>query len=79
MVIYYWRHYKMGPRKIKRQNNLRENLFDMLFDISQLAFGIIFSVYGLFNNNSIAIGIGGLLLLFGRRRLDISFPFKDKK
>jgi hypothetical protein len=64
----------MGTRKIKKQNKKEENKLDLIVDIVQLIFGIIFSIYGLYYNNTIVIGIGGLLLMFCRR--EISIPLK---
>jgi hypothetical protein len=62
-------------KKISKKN--KETKLDIFIDLVQLIFGVIFSVYGLLQNNNIAIGIGGLLLLFCRR--EISFPLKKKK
>ena len=64
----------MVSRKIKRRD--RENKLDIIVDIFQLIFGIVFSIYGLFHNNTITMGIGGLLLMFCRR--EISIPFKKR-
>ncbi len=66
----------MGIRKIKKVN--KENSFDKLLDFIQLSFGLLFSLYGMLKNNNFAIIVGGLLLLFCRRRIDISIPLKRK-
>jgi len=66
----------MGTRKIKKTNNKKDSKMDLTVDIVQLSFGIIFAIYGLISNNTILMGIGGLLLMFCRR--EISIPFKKK-
>jgi len=63
----------MGNGKIKKE---KETKFDVIIDWSQFALGIILALYGMFRNNSIAIGIGGLLVLFSRRKINISIPLK---
>ena len=75
MDICIWRNVKMGSRKVIKRNN-KDNKLDLIVDIAQLAFGIIFAIYGLAKDNTILMGIGGLLLMFCRR--EISIPFKKK-
>lgn len=57
----------------------KKNGLDTFVDIVQIISGITLSIYGLFTNNTIIIGIGGLLILFCRRKIEISLPFKNKK
>ncbi|MEK6888800.1 MAG: hypothetical protein AABW80_01700 [Nanoarchaeota archaeon] len=66
----------MGSRKIKKTTDRKNSKLDSIVDITQLSFGVIFAVYGLITNNTILMGIGGLLLMFCRR--EISIPFKKK-
>lgn len=70
----------MGSRKIKKEKKKikleKETKFDKIIDWIQLIFGVTLVIYGMIKNNSIAIGVGGLLLLFVRRKINISFPFK---
>ena len=70
----------MGIRKVKRVAKMKEKetKFDKLVSWIQLVAGLIFSVYGLITNNTIIAGIGGVLILFCNRRIDISIPFKEK-
>ncbi len=67
----------MGARKIKKKvKKNKETKLDKIIDWIQLILGIIFSIYGLIKDNSISMGMGGLLILFSRRRVKISIPFK---
>jgi len=71
----------MGSRKIEKEEARyeMETKFNKIVDWIQLIFGVVLPIYGMIVNNSIAIGIGGLLLLFTGRKINISFPFKNEK
>ena len=66
----------MGPREVKGIDIQKNSILDLIVDIAQIIFGVIFAIYGLSTDNSIVMGIGALLLMFCRR--EISIPFKKK-